>query len=390
MFRETLPGGNKPLQLFTEDDARPVDPRARLHAAPQRGPGRRCSASSRPTSGRRQKAGGRHGGTGLYCGEQDLFCFLIDPTGWAEIDGEAFAPGFFVWNSEVGKRSVGISTFWFQAVCREPHRLGRDRGGRVHPQAHGQGRRGARRHPPHRRGARREAGRPQGRVRRRHQEGDGDEARRRRRGGDEGAQPRPASRGRSPSGPSRSPRGKGRFTIFSVVDALTRIAGELANAGDRTEADQKASRAARPRERQLKNDWRSMSTEEIDGEPEMPKANAKSRTGPEPDGGDGADRNRPVHVVRLKNIRAAVWANETDAGTRLQRHGVAAVQGRRPAVGDVGELRTRRLAPARQSGGPRPHLDQRTAPGGRRGVLKAWNEADTDVGLSRVKGLPRR
>ena len=47
-----------------------------------------------------------------------MFCFLIDPTGWTEIEGQAFAPGFFVWNSEVGKRSVGISTFWFQAVCQ--------------------------------------------------------------------------------------------------------------------------------------------------------------------------------------------------------------------------------------------------------------------------------
>jgi GNAT superfamily N-acetyltransferase len=47
-----------------------------------------------------------------------MFCFMIDPTGWAEIDGEAFAPGFFVWNSEVGRRTLGIQTFWFQAVCR--------------------------------------------------------------------------------------------------------------------------------------------------------------------------------------------------------------------------------------------------------------------------------
>ena len=54
----------------------------------------------------------------MYCGEPDMFCFLIDPTGWAEINGEAFAPGFFVWNSEVGKRSVGVQTFWFQAVCQ--------------------------------------------------------------------------------------------------------------------------------------------------------------------------------------------------------------------------------------------------------------------------------
>lgn len=56
--------------------------------------------------------------TGLYCGEQDMFAFMIDPTGWAEIDGQAFAPGFFVWNSEVGRRSVGIQTFWFQRVCQ--------------------------------------------------------------------------------------------------------------------------------------------------------------------------------------------------------------------------------------------------------------------------------
>ena len=61
---------------------------------------------------------GCNGGTGLYCGEQDLFTFLIDPLGWVEIGGEAFAPGFFVWNSEVGRRSLGIQTFWFQAVCQ--------------------------------------------------------------------------------------------------------------------------------------------------------------------------------------------------------------------------------------------------------------------------------
>ncbi len=35
---------------------------------------------------------------------------------------------------------------------------------------------------------------------------------------------------------------KGIFTIFSVVDALTRLAQDLPNAGDRLEADQEASR----------------------------------------------------------------------------------------------------------------------------------------------------
>src|SRR5436189_5016860 len=59
-----------------------------------------------------------NGATGLYAGEQDMFCFLIDPAGWTEIHGEAFAPGFFLWNSEVGRRSLGIQTFWFQAACQ--------------------------------------------------------------------------------------------------------------------------------------------------------------------------------------------------------------------------------------------------------------------------------
>ena len=33
---------------------------------------------------------------------------------------------------------------------------------------------------------------------------------------------------------------QGRFTIFSLVDALTRLAGRLMNAGDRLEIDAKA------------------------------------------------------------------------------------------------------------------------------------------------------
>ena len=34
---------------------------------------------------------------------------------------------------------------------------------------------------------------------------------------------------------------QGKFTVFSVVDALTRLAGQKENAGDRTEADIKGS-----------------------------------------------------------------------------------------------------------------------------------------------------
>ena len=34
---------------------------------------------------------------------------------------------------------------------------------------------------------------------------------------------------------------KGRFTIFAMVDALTRIAGKIVNAGERIQVDQKAA-----------------------------------------------------------------------------------------------------------------------------------------------------
>jgi hypothetical protein len=61
---------------------------------------------------------GMNGATGLYAGEQDMFAFLIDPLGWTEIGDQNYAPGFFVWNSEVGRRALGIQTFWFQAVCQ--------------------------------------------------------------------------------------------------------------------------------------------------------------------------------------------------------------------------------------------------------------------------------
>ncbi|WP_417377292.1 DUF932 domain-containing protein [Gimesia maris] len=60
---------------------------------------------------------GFNGATGLYAGEQDMFAFMVDNDSWVDIDGEQFAPGFFIWNSEVGRRTVGIETFWFQRIC---------------------------------------------------------------------------------------------------------------------------------------------------------------------------------------------------------------------------------------------------------------------------------
>ena len=115
VLSETLPGGQKPMQVLAhERRVRSIHGASytRLHNAELLQVVQEFAVDFQPP----QK--GFNGATGLYCGEQDLFAFLIDPTGWVEIDdGGAFAPGFFVWISEVGRRSVGIQTFWFQAVC---------------------------------------------------------------------------------------------------------------------------------------------------------------------------------------------------------------------------------------------------------------------------------
>ena len=114
VFEETLPRGNKPLQVFvTGEQARSVHGASytRLHNAELLDAVLDCAPGFEPPPK------GFNGGTGLYCGEQDMFCFLIDPAAWVEIDGEAFAPGFFLWNSEVGRRSLGVEAFWYQSIC---------------------------------------------------------------------------------------------------------------------------------------------------------------------------------------------------------------------------------------------------------------------------------
>ena len=114
VFADTLPGGTKPLQLYTQGDQL-----RSLHAASYtRLYNTDVLALVQQFAGDFQPPpAGFNGATGLYGGEQDIFCFLIDPTGWIEIDGQEYAPGFFVWNSEVGSRSVGIETFWYQRIC---------------------------------------------------------------------------------------------------------------------------------------------------------------------------------------------------------------------------------------------------------------------------------
>lgn len=186
-----------------------------------------------------QKAMG--GGTGLYCGEQDMFVFLIDPLGWCEIEGEAFAPGFFLWNSEVGRRSVGMQTFWFQAVCANhivwdavevvdfsrKHTAGvRDCLAGVRRMIEDLSRKRDERRDGF---ARVMANAFRAKL--------GDAA-------EEVAKvlakhgiPRDFAK----QALELAER-QGRFTVFSLVDALTRISGQLANAGDRLDLDERSGR----------------------------------------------------------------------------------------------------------------------------------------------------
>ena len=238
VFVETLPAGNKPLQLFTQDDRlRSIHGASytRLFDADLVALLQEFAVDFQPP----QTAAG--GGTGLYAGEQDMFCFLIDPAGWTEIEGEAFAPGFFLWNSEVGKRSLGIQTFWFQAVCQnhivwdavDVVDYSRKHTASVH-ESLGEVRRIIEALVAQR-DARRDgfakviAKAMQTRL--------GDDA-------DEVADA-VAKCGISRAAIKQALKiaeRQGRFTIFALVDALTRLSAESKFAGERTEADQRAAR----------------------------------------------------------------------------------------------------------------------------------------------------
>lgn len=61
--------------------------------------------------------------TTLYASDRDMFVFLADEANRIEVkdrrDGKtgAMARGFFIWNSETGAQTFGISTFLFDYVC---------------------------------------------------------------------------------------------------------------------------------------------------------------------------------------------------------------------------------------------------------------------------------
>ena len=238
VFAETLPRGTKPLQLFTEgENLRSIHGTSytRLYDADLVSMLQEFAVDFEPP----QK--GFNGATGLYAGEQDLFCFLIDPAGWTEINGEAFAPGFFIWNSEVGRRSLGIQTFWFQALCQnhivwdaeDVFEFTRKHTANIHDSL-------------------REIRRiVEGLVVKRDERKDGfakviQRAMETRIGDSaDDVMKVLAKNGITRSAAKQAleiAQQQGRFTIFTLVDALTRIAREAKNAGDRTDADEKASK----------------------------------------------------------------------------------------------------------------------------------------------------
>lgn len=238
ILAETMPAGSKPLQAFTRaDTVRSIHgiSYTRLYNAELLSMVMEFATDFTPPPV------GVNGGTGLYCGEQDMFCFLIDPTGWAEIGDETFAPGFFLWNSEVGRRSVGIQTFWFQSVCQnhivwdavELAEFSRKHIGQVQDSLDA---------------IRRII---EGLVGKRDQRRDGfvhvvEKAMETLLG----AETDEALSVLNQYGINRQiakeavemARQRGSLTVFTVVDALTRLSQRYSNAGDRTEADEKACR----------------------------------------------------------------------------------------------------------------------------------------------------
>lgn len=54
---------------------------------------------------------------GLYASDRDVFMFLVDEDHQIEVGNERLSRGFFIWNSEVGKSSFGLTTFLYRYVC---------------------------------------------------------------------------------------------------------------------------------------------------------------------------------------------------------------------------------------------------------------------------------
>ena len=237
VFRDAMPRSRKPLQVYSADDtalAVHSTTYSRLYDAEVLQAVRDAAPDFTPPPK------GIGGATGLYAGEQDMFAFGIDPNAWVEIGGESFAPGFFVWNSEVGRRSVGVQTFWFQHVCQnhivwdaiEVVEVTRRHMGNIQDALFDI--RAAISQLVNKRDERRDAFAKGMKLAMNTTLGqDADEVHKVL--GKHGVSIRLAEQAVQLAGPQAP------YSVFAIVDALTRIAGHYENAGDRLVLDQKAA-----------------------------------------------------------------------------------------------------------------------------------------------------
>jgi len=147
----------------------------------------------------------------------------------------------FVWNSKVGRRSVGIQTFWFQAICANHIVWDATEVVEFSPK-----------HTANVRDALSDIRQIMYRlVEKRDSRRDSfanviRKAMTAHLGSDNEEALKLLARHDIPKALAKealdTARRDGRLTIFSVVDALTRLSGELSYIGDRTDLDVKASR----------------------------------------------------------------------------------------------------------------------------------------------------
>ena len=64
------------------------------------------------------------GSRGLYLGDRDMFAFMVDNDRriFQKGPGGGLSRGFMIWNGEVGDRSIGVMTFFYEYVCGN-HRI---------------------------------------------------------------------------------------------------------------------------------------------------------------------------------------------------------------------------------------------------------------------------
>ncbi|MEZ5357207.1 MAG: DUF932 domain-containing protein [Candidatus Zixiibacteriota bacterium] len=54
---------------------------------------------------------------GLYASDRDLFAFMINDENPIEIGNAKLSRGFFLWNSETGSATFGLTTFLYNQLC---------------------------------------------------------------------------------------------------------------------------------------------------------------------------------------------------------------------------------------------------------------------------------